>query len=137
MSGFSPKVYDMTAAALSEAQCHLKGLVDRFGASQPLKVVWPSIARKIGVNERRIRAIWHGEARAISSAEMDALRNAVRHQASSIYRDTIAHAERLEAAASALENIDADFHRQQVDQLRNAASALRGAVSHQIEGVKL
>lgn len=135
MSDEFSKVHDMTAAALFEAQCHLRGLVDRFGASQPLKVVWPSIARRIGVNERRVRAIWHGEARAISSAEMDALRNAARHQASSIYQDTIAHAGRLEAAASALENIDAEFHRQQVDQLRNAASALRGAVSDPVKGV--
>jgi hypothetical protein len=123
----SKKVFHMSVAALREANGYVRSLVDSHGASQPLKAVLPAIARKIGVSERRIRAIWHGEARAISSAEMDTLRAVTRQQSSSSYADILAHGNRLEAAASALESVDPDFYRLEIDRLRDAARHVRCA----------
>lgn len=70
------------------AKGFLQELCDRRNT---LQHEWLRLSKQLGMNERRVRSIWHGEARAILASEMD--------------------------------------------QLRNAASALRGAVSHQIEEV--
>lgn len=123
----SKKVIHMSLAALREANGHVRGMVDAYGAATPLKSVWPAIARKIGVTERRIRAIWHGEARHISSAEMDALRAASRAASSHIRADILTHADKLDRAAAALESIDPEFHRVEIDRLRNAACLVRRA----------
>jgi hypothetical protein len=118
MSDISPKSLEMSTAVSREAQCHLRALVDGYGASVPLKAILPSIARKIGIGHRRARAIWHGEARRIEGHELDALRAAAKP------KDQNTHAVRLFAAATALEAIDADFHRSEIDRLRNLARAL-------------
>lgn len=125
----SKKVFLMSLAALREANGHVRGMVDAYGASQPLKAVLPAIARKIGSTERRIRAIWHGEARAISSAEMDALRAASRSISAPSHADILTHADKLERAAAALESIDPEFHRVEIDRLRDAARRVRIAVA--------
>lgn len=120
MLGISSKSLEMSALAIREAQGHLRALVDAHGASVPLKAALPSVARKIGLGARRVRAIWHGEARRIDGHELDALRAAAKP------KEQNTHAARLIAAALSLEAIDADFHRAEIDRLRNVACLLGG-----------
>lgn len=118
------KVHHMTASVLREARGHVAALIGNRPPGAKLKNAWPRLARILGTTERRVRAIWNGEARAVRADEMDALREAVARKKTANVTD---HASRLEAAARALETIDPDFHRSEIDRLRHVAGTLRRA----------
>lgn len=64
----------MTANVLREARGHVAALIGNQPAGSKLKTAWPRLASLLGTTERRVRAIWNGEAKAIRADEMDALR---------------------------------------------------------------
>lgn len=74
-------------------------------------------ARNSGLSYRTIRAIFYGE---IDDARHPAI------QLLEARARTQALARRFETIARGLETIDADFHRASIDQLVDAARALRG-----------
>jgi len=118
----------MSATVLREARGHVAALIGPQPPGAKLKNAFPRVARFVGLSERRIRAIWNHEARAIRADEIDALREAVERKEQATY--VTDHASRLEAAARALEAIDPDFHRPENDRLRNVARRIRDAASH-------
>ena len=72
-SDFSPKgPKPMTAAV------EARTLISRIAGLQPLghsiKAALRDVARKTGIGDRRVRALWNREARSILSDEMDRLR---------------------------------------------------------------
>ena len=117
------KVHHMTASVLREARGHVAALIGPQPPGAKLKAAWPRLARMLGTTERRVRAIWNGEARAIRADEMDTLRQAVANQKAAHVTD---HAARLEAAAEALARIDPEFHGPEIDRLRHLACRMRG-----------
>lgn len=138
MLDFSPKnsgkrrASQMTASVLREARGHVAALIGRQPPGAKLKAAWPRIARLVGLTERRIRAIWHSEARSIRADEMDALRAAANESKSKSH--VANHAAQIEAAARALEAASPSLHRAEIDRLRDAARRLRdlddGALNH-------
>lgn len=68
--------------------------------------------------ERRVRAIWHGEARRIDNYEMADLERAAVEEARHAYRESIERAARL---AAFLEHQDEDFHEPQASAFASAA----------------
>lgn len=79
-SGKSPKptteVFLMNAAV--EAHHLVAAIAGPMDLSRRVKAAIAAVARKTGIPERRVRAIWHKEARVIRSEEMDTLRRAAR-----------------------------------------------------------
>lgn len=108
---------------VEEARILLRQGLGPVQAGTPLKTLFPSIARRLGVTVRRVETIWQGTARRIDVAEMDRLRAlaASKQQA----QPEAAHASRYEAIAAALEAVDPDFHRADIDRYRQLARALR------------
>lgn len=110
-----------------EARSHLATLIgdDR----RPLKALLPRLATTLGMNPRRVRALWSGEARRIEHDEIMQLRAAtIKKQVA----DARAYADRLESLAYILEAKDSAFHaadiadaRAQVCRLRNVAGGTR------------
>jgi hypothetical protein len=124
------KAYPMTASVFCEARGHVATLIGLQPPGARLKSAFPRVARALGMTERRVKAIWHGEARLIRADEMDLLRAAVAINAKKkATDDTLAHAARLDAAAQALEAVDHDFYREEADRLRNAARDIRRALA--------
>lgn len=129
---FSPtsKVHHMTASALSEARGHVASLIGTMPPGDRLKAAFPRLARRLRMSERRVRAIWHGEAKAILADEMDLLRReAAETERKRGSHATLDYAARLEGDAAALEAIDAAFHGQSIDRLRDTARLIRRAVA--------
>lgn len=124
------KVHHMTASALHEARGHVAALIGQLPPGDRLKAAFPRVARRLRMSERRIRAIWHGEAKAILADEMDLLRReAANTERKRGTNATLEYAARLEADAAALEAIDPDFHRGSIDRLRDTACVIRRAVA--------
>jgi hypothetical protein len=119
----NPKVHHMTASVLSEARGHVAALIGPQAPGAKLKASWPRLARLLGTTERRVRAIWNGEARAIRADEMDTLREAVARK--NVANVALIDAARLETAATALAQVDPDFHRQDIELYRDLARHLR------------
>lgn len=131
MSDVSPKVIHMSSVVLSEACGHVATLIGRQPPGFKLKQAWPRVARLIGTTERRIRAIWHQEARAIRADELDALRAAVaaKHlKSQGLTDDRAALAAQFERTAERLAQTDAAFFGADVERLRGQALQLRGMV---------
>lgn len=125
------KVHHMTANVLREARGHVAALIGNQPAGSKLKTAWPRLASLLGTTERRVRAIWNGEAKAIRADEMDALRKAVTtKQVSDV---SFRHAARLETAATALAQVDPDFHREEIERYRLLAMRLRGEAAAGVE----
>jgi len=115
-------------SATSEAQIRVAGMIGHA----PLKVALPSLARKLGVAERRLKAFLYGEARRIDSAEMDALR---RGTITASFDEARSQAERLaarfEAEANALVEIHPEIYRREADRLRRMADRYRALASEE------
>lgn len=131
MSDFSPKrkVLIMSACSLTEARGLVEAIIGNIPPGRPLKAEFPRIARFVGLPERRLRAIWNKENRTISPDELTALRLAlVSKSGTKAIHETLAHADRLDAAAHALASIDPEFHGAEIDRLRDMARRVRGVV---------
>lgn len=70
---------DVMSSAI-EAHRLIEEIVGPVTIGTKLKTVLPKVAAATGLTPRRIRGLWSGEAKAILSEEMDALRRA-RHEA--------------------------------------------------------
>lgn len=114
---------DMSSVA--EARNLLQQGLGPVQPGTPLKALFPAIARRLGVTVRRIETIWQGTARRIDAAEMDRLRALARPNTQT--SPEVAHANRYEAIAAALEAVDPDFHGQDIARYRGLARALRRA----------
>lgn len=127
------EVHHMTASALSEARGHVAAIIGPQPPGSRLKSLLPRVASRLGMSERRVRAIWHGEARAIRSDEMDVLRAAAAGQAhKKASNATLTYATRLDDDAAALEARDPDFHRTEIDRLRDTARLIRRAAAGEV-----
>ena len=63
--------HDMGVASVARA--HLSAILSHHAPDLPLKSAIPRIAAKLGMNVRRVRALWNREARAILHDDMAAL----------------------------------------------------------------
>lgn len=87
--------------------CEAHHLIGQIAGAQalgsPIKTALSIVARRTGLSERRVRGIWHKEARAIRAEELDALRRAAEAQKKAEFDADIselrARLARLEAAA--------------------------------------
>lgn len=136
MSEFFSKAVDlsfrglaMSNAAATEARDILLLLAGKQQIGTRLKTVWPSLASLTGISARRVKAIWYREARAILAEEIDRLRSAAARRRERDIQSIFNDATRLEAMARSLEAIDADFHRAEIDRLRDVARRARAGVS--------
>ena len=132
MSEISPKRSEilpegaiMSSVAVMEARSLVADLIGVQPPGFKLKNAWPRLARMTGFGERRLKGIWHGEARRICVEEMAALKAAADRRRTSSLASIQTNADRLDAVAHSLEGIDADFHRGEIDRLRNVARQLR------------
>jgi hypothetical protein len=77
----------------------------------------------------RVRAAWYGSAGSFSAAAIrdlqDRYRVMIAKRAKTTQHTDLLHAARLEAAATSLESIDADFHRTEIERYRHMARELR------------
>jgi hypothetical protein len=90
-------------------------------------------ASRLGWSFNRAKDVWYGDQRiSIRAAEIAALRSALAKK--SVTHVAIRDASRLEAAATALSNIDAEFHRNEIEHLRLLARHLRGQAPFVGEG---
>ena len=84
-------------------------------------------ARRAGITFRAAKALYYGETR----DPRDSIARAIRHAVAA--RDLNAainmQADRLATIADGLEARDADFHRQQIDHIRNLVSQMRLGVA--------
>lgn len=114
-------------SAQAEAQVIVEGMIASFPNGTPFKVSGPTIARRLGVSVRRVRAFLYGEARVVGADELARLRHVA------LARNPISaeelHARRLEAIAAALEAADPEFHRESAALHRDMAVRLRGLAS--------
>ena len=78
-SGKSP---EPRKAVVMTAQVEARHLVEMIAGplrlGENVKGALSRVARATGLNDRRVRGIWHNEARSIRSEEMDRLRQAAR-----------------------------------------------------------
>lgn len=103
-------------SAVAEARFHIERAIRPFAPGTPLKVLFPRVARLLGVTPRRVETLWLGTARRVDSDEMDRLRNLVRVQPIEDF-----HATGFERDAARLEALDADFYGPEIARLRGLA----------------
>ena len=125
--GVSPKPKsepDMSMAI--EARASIGAIKEFIAPSMPLKAALPRVAAYIGLNARRVRAIWHSEARSLLAEEFHAMQAARARIAERIItRDIHNHARQLESYAARLALVDADLHGAEVARLRGLAQRAR------------
>jgi len=85
-----------------EARALVAALIGPMVAGDCLKNHFYRVARRVGLSPRRVRAIWHFEARRIDAVEMDALRAAVAAPSEKVVVNDI---EKLRARIVQLENM--------------------------------
>lgn len=138
MTGKSPKtkgkspartaeVFLMTAAA--EAHQLVAEIAGPLELGGRIKTALAIVARKTGLTERRVRGIWHREARVIRADELDALRRAARAQEKAEHdaemAELWAYVARLEERLAVA---DADFTGPHREALRSAVAPSRRLV---------
>ena len=104
--GFSPKVAD----PIAEARALIRMIAGPLDLGDSVKAVLARVARKTGLGDRRVRAIWNEEARAIRSDEMDRLRAAAAQEPSDAITAGRAEAVALAAVLSRVLANDAEAH---------------------------
>lgn len=111
---------DMSVA--SAARAHLSTIMIHVAPGLPLKSALPRVAAHLKFNARRVRALWNREARSILHEEMAAMeRELARISERELTTGLQHHANRLEGYASRLAMADPDFHREEIDRVRNVA----------------
>lgn len=116
------QVIEMNAA--TEARSLIEGIAGPQALGSKIKAALGQIARDTGLTPRRVRGLWNGEARAILSDEMEALRRVANRKASTNEFD--AFAARLAAVEARLTAIDPEFHGPDTDALRHLHDRVRG-----------
>ncbi len=114
------RVSPMSAAF--EAKEMLKAIAEPITLGENLKSILPRIARRCGLPERRIKGIWHNEARAIRSDELAALKAAA-SKPKALPNENIS--DRLLRVEQRLAAIDPDFYREHMAVLRDLAGRNR------------
>lgn len=137
-TGFPPEGKAMSSVA--EARGILSELIGLMRPGEKLKNRFPLVATLTGIRERRLRGVWHGEARRIDAHEMDRLRAAktrkdavrARKYAQQIenMRAAYEQAGKLESVAEALEASDAEFHAATINLARSEAKRLLDIAGH-------
>ena len=89
------------------------------------------VARKTGLSDRRVRALWHREARRIDAEEMETLRRAAGQERKNEDAELVARIEELEAR---LRSITALLGVDEADTARAAAGRLRSAADRVCSG---
>ncbi|SFH04699.1 hypothetical protein SAMN05192565_12728 [Methylobacterium gossipiicola] len=78
-AGQSPKGREaVVMSARAEARTLVEAIAGPLRLGENVKAALSRVARATGLNDRRVRGIWHNEARSIRSDEMDRLRKAAR-----------------------------------------------------------
>ncbi|KQO53607.1 hypothetical protein [Methylobacterium sp. Leaf91] len=78
-AGKSPKAHEAVAmSSQAEARYLVELIAGPMRLGENVKAALSRVARTTGLNDRRVRGIWHNEARSIRSEEMDRLREAAR-----------------------------------------------------------
>jgi cell division septum initiation protein DivIVA len=78
-AGKSPKAREAVAmSSQAEARYLVELIAGPMRLGENVKAALSRVARTTGLNDRRVRGIWHNEARSIRSEEMDRLREAAR-----------------------------------------------------------
>ncbi|XYD07445.1 hypothetical protein R1A27_20270 [Methylobacterium sp. NMS12] len=91
-AGKSPEAVMNTAP--TEARCLIELIAGPLRLGENVKAALSRVARTTGLPDRRVRGIWHHEARSIRAEEMDRLRQAARdarakEQARAEYRSAL------------------------------------------------
>ncbi|WP_133771625.1 hypothetical protein [Enterovirga rhinocerotis] len=105
--GFSPKAW---TSAAEEARELIRIIAGPLNLGDSVKAVLARVARKTGLGDRRVRAIWNEEARAIRSEEMDRLRATAAQEPSHAITAGRAEAAALAAVLSRVLASDAQPH---------------------------
>lgn len=126
-TGKSAEVFVMNAGA--EAHALVCEIASPLGLGDKIKCALARVARHTGLSERRVRGLYHREARAIRAEELDALRREAKRRraeesARAEYRDAISV---YRAALYGLAQNDPDFASAMVDPLGAQAPAARPA----------
>lgn len=119
----SSEVFVMHAA--TEAQSLIRELAGPLALGDRVKAALARVARLTGLSERRVRGLYHREARAIRAEELDTLRREARRRreeeaARADFRDATAV---YRVAVDRLAQADADFAGPHADALGAAAPA--------------
>lgn len=88
-AGKSPKGREaVVMTARAEARTLVEAIAGPLRLGENVKGALSRVARATGLNDRRVRGIWHNEARSIRADEMDRLRQAARDaRATELARD--------------------------------------------------
>jgi hypothetical protein len=103
-AGKSPKGREaVVMTARAEARTLVEAIAGPLRLGENVKGALSRVARATGLNDRRVRGIWHNEARSIRAEEMDRLRHAARdaramEQARDEYRAVISQLTACDAA---------------------------------------
>jgi hypothetical protein len=115
---------DMSIAI--QARAHVGAVVQFVAPHLPMKSALPRAALFVGINARRLRALWNREARAVLAEEIAKLEAARARIAERVITNEIhEHANRLEVHAARLASICPDSNRAEVDRLRDLARRAR------------
>jgi hypothetical protein len=128
--GLAEKSKDIDMSVASLARAHLGTIMVHVAPGLPLKSAIPRVAARIGLNVRRVRALWNREARAILHADMEALeRELARIAERELTTGLMKNADRLEGYASRLALSNPELHREEIARLRRRAHLVRGVLA--------
>lgn len=126
MSAENMEISPMTAV------CEARGLIRQIAGDAPIGTTIKSALARVavltGLGERRIRGLWHGEAKAVRAEELDKLRRVAarkathEHPIGSELASAAAHFDRL---ADRLEAMDPEFYRDAIAGYRAMALGAR------------
>lgn len=119
-SASKSQVLEMGAAV--EARSLIEEIAGPQALGGKIKSALDRVARRTGLSNRRVRGLWAGEAKAIRSEEMDALRRVAKKVHTNELNDFAA---RLAAVEARLATLDADFHGPSLDALRDLHGRIR------------
>lgn len=113
--------------AVAEAAFRLRRIAEPRPVGDRVKAAIDRAAKRAGLPIQRVENLWYGEARIVKAEEMDAIRKAddARQAKEQSAREQAAELGALFAGiAERLRQIDPDFHRDNVNQLLDAAGLL-------------
>jgi hypothetical protein len=109
-----------------QARAHVGAVVQFVAPHLPMKSALPRAALFVGINARRLRALWNREARAVLADEIAKLEAARARIAERILTNEIhEHANRLEVHAARLAVVDYDGNRETIAHYRELAQRAR------------
>ena len=115
-------------SAAVEARGLIRQIAGEAPMGTPIKAALSRVARLTGIGERRIRGIWHAEARAIRAEEIDKLRRVAARKATdeqALGGGLSVAAAQFDQLADRLEAMDPEFHRDAIAGYRALALGAR------------